>query len=546
MKKTLNILVAGLMAFAAVACSSAEKMAKQAENVIVTCDPEVLELVGGEINPTVTVTYPKGYFHPRATLEVTPVIVYEGGEEAMAPLYYQGEKVKDNNKVVAKDGGTVTEKLHFNYKPGMEKCYLELRGVATVGSGSANLPTKKVADGLNTTCLLVDRNGKISYKADNYQEFIPQTEEGQILYTINSADVRNKELKSQSIADFQSALDEIKDNERKTLKGTEIVAYASPDGGATLNNKLSDKRATSAEKAWGKVVKGHEATDPEVKSVGQDWEGFQDLVSKSNLDDKDLILRVLSMYSDPAVRESEIKNMSEVYKELKDGVLPELRRARFIANVEYKNYTNEELAKLIDENSDILDEEALLRVASLVDDPDKKIDIYNKAINKFGSERAKFNKGVANLAKGNVDAAEAIFATCDKNDADVKNAEGVVALREGNVNKAIAYFKAAGTKDAQTNLGIANVLAGNYAEAEQNLASTECGTDKAVALLMNNKLDAAEAALKCDCPKANYVRAIIAARKGNNDAAKSYLEKAKACPELAKRAATDIEFAGLN
>ena len=547
MKKTLNILAVAFMAVAAVACSSAEKMAKEAENVKVTCDPAVLELVGGEINPTVTVTYPQGYFNPKAVLEVTPVIVYEGGEEAMAPLYYQGEKVKDNNKVVAKDGDTVTEKLHFTYKPGMEKCYLELRGVATVKSKSANLPTKKVADGLNTTCLLVDQNGKISYKADSYQEFIPQTEEGQILYTINSSDVRGKELKSQSIKDFQTALDEIKDNERKTLKGTEIVAYASPDGGESLNSKLSDKRATSAEKVWGKVVKGHEATDPEVKSIGQDWEGFQDLVSKSNIDDKDLILRVLSMYSDPAVRESEIKNMSEVYKELKGGVLPELRRARFIANVEYKNYTNEELMTLIEQNSDVLDEEALLRVASLVNDPDKKIEVYNKAINKFGSERAKFNKGVANLEKGNVAAAEAAFAACDKADADVKNAEGVIALRKGDLQKAISSFKAAGTKDAQTNLGIANVLAGNYAEAEQNFACTEYGCDKAVALLVNNKLDAAEAALKCDCPKSNYVRAIIAARKGNNAAAKSYLEKATtACPELAKRAATDIEFAGLN
>ncbi|MCQ2149756.1 MAG: hypothetical protein MJY45_05340 [Bacteroidales bacterium] len=544
MKKALYSFAAVLVGLAAVSCSSVEKMAKQAENVIVKCNPEVLELIGGTIEPTVTVTYPKGYFQPKAILKVTPVIVYEGGEEAMEPLYYQGEGVKDNNKTVAKDGATITEKLCFNYKPGMEKSYLELRGIATIKKKSANLPSKKVADGLNTTCLLVKKDGTVSYKADNYQAFISQTAEGQILYTINSADVRGKELKSQSIKDFQNALDEINANERKTLKGTEVVAYASPDGGQDLNSKLSDKRAASAQKAWGKVVKGHEASDPEVKSIGQDWEGFQELVSKSDIEDKDLILRVLSMYSDPAVRESEIKNMSEVYSELKGGVLPELRRARFIANVEFKNYTTEELKALIEDNIDILDEEALLHSATLVKDAAKKIEIYEKAISKFNSARAQFNKGVALLEQDKVDAAANAFAKCDAADPDVKNAKGVIALRKGDLNGAAAIFKSISTCDAKANLGVINILQGDYAQAEKNLENA-CCFNKALSLILNNKLDKAEAAIKCQCPESNYLRAIIAARKGNADQAKACLEKAKACPELAKRAEKDIEFAAI-
>ena len=218
----------------------------------------------------------------------------------------------------------------------MEQSHLELRGVAKYKGKSITLPTKKVADGVNTTYMLLDAAGLVPLKADGYEAILKQTAEGQILYKVNSADVRNSELKGRSIQNFQNALDEIKNNERKTLVGTEVVAYASPEGGEKLNRKLSDNRSKSADKAWTKVVKGKEVTDPEVRSIGQDWEGFQELVQNSDIRDKDLILRVLSMYSDPAVRESEIKNMSSIYTELKNDVLPELRRARFIANVEFK------------------------------------------------------------------------------------------------------------------------------------------------------------------------------------------------------------------
>ena len=260
----------------------------------------------------------------------------------MEPYVFQGEKVKDNYEVVPSDGATVSKKVKFAYAPGMESSYLELRGVVKYKSKAIDMPTKKAADGANTTYMLVCQKGKLDLKADNYQEIINQTAEGQILYTINNATVRNSELKSQSIKDFQAALDEIKANERKSLISTDVVAYASPDGAVDLNDKLSGNRSKSAEKAFGKVTKKHPADAPvNVKSIGEDWEGFQELVAASNLEDKDLIIRVLSMYSDPAVREKEIKNMSAVYKTLAKEVLPALRRARFIANVEYKNYTSE-------------------------------------------------------------------------------------------------------------------------------------------------------------------------------------------------------------
>ena len=362
MKKAIKILAAAAIVLSAVACSSAKKMAELADNVIVTCYPAVLEAVAGNVDPTVSVTYPANYFHPKAILEVTPVIVYDGGECKMDPLMYQGEKVKDNYKVVPKAGSTVTEKLHFPFVEGMEQSHLELRGVAKYKGKSIALPTKKVADGVNTTYQLVKAAGLVPLKADGYEAILKQTAEGQILYRINSADVQSKQLKGESIKNFQNALDEIAANERKTLVGTEVVAYASPDGGEKLNRKLSDNRSKTADKAWDKVVKGKNVTDPEVRSIGQDWEGFQELVQNSDIRDKDLILRVLSMYSDPAVRESEIKNMSSVYSELKNDILPELRRARFIANVEFKNYTPDELLEMINNNSEALDEPCLCGV----------------------------------------------------------------------------------------------------------------------------------------------------------------------------------------
>ena len=552
MKKTLYVAVSALLGLCALSsCSSSSKMAEQAENVKIKCTPEVLEVVGGNVDAVVDVTYPKGYFNSKAILKVTPVIVYQGGEAKGKVFTYQGEKVKDNYKVVPSAGGTVTEKISIPYVEGMEKCYLELRGVASIKSKSFNLPSKKVADGLNTTALFVKAPGKVVYKADNYQDFIDQKAEGQIMYTVNSSEVRGSELKGKSIKDFQAALDEIEKDERKTLVSTEVVAYASPEGGESYNTKLSDKRASSAEKVWNDTVKDYEDVDHEVKSIGQDWEGFQELVSNSDLEDKDLILRVLSMYSDPAVRENEIKNMSELYKELKGEVLPELRRARFIANVEYQNYTARELKKLVEENSDVLDEEALLRAAKHTRDLSQKIAILEQAVDRFGSDRARYNIGVAYMEKGDLDKAAAAFDKVQTPDGDLQNAKGAVALRKGDLAAAEAAFKASDSKEAAYNLGVTDILKGDYAKAATELGefneSYTCCHNTVLAYILNGDLDKAEKAATCKDHDVYYLRAIIAARRGDKAAAKEYLAKAKANDdELAKKAVTDIEFAELD
>ena len=258
MMKSFKFLAAAAILAATVSCASIEKMAQMAENVKVSSDPGVLEAANGDIDAVVAVTYPADYFNPKAILEVTPVLVYEGGEAAMKPFIYQGEKVKDNYKVVSSDGQTVREKVHFNYVPGMEKSHLELRGVARKGEKFVNLPVKKVADGVNTTYMLVKRDGFVTPKADAYQDVISSTAEGQIKYLVNSADVRNSELKGKSVKDFLAAIDQINADARTTIKGTEILAYASPEGPERKNNELADKRSASANKALKEMGKKHE------------------------------------------------------------------------------------------------------------------------------------------------------------------------------------------------------------------------------------------------------------------------------------------------
>ena len=544
MNKSFRILAAAAMIAAAASCASLDKMVQMAENVKVTCEPGVLEAVNGSVDAQIAVTCPEGYFNPKAIVEVTPVLVYEGGEAKMKPFVYQGEKVKDNYKVVSADGQTVRERLHFDYVEGMEKSHLELRGVARKGDKFVNLPVKKVADGLNTTYMLVKRDGFVTPKADAYQDVISSTAEGQIKYLVNSAEVRNSELKGKSVKDFLAAIDQINADERTTITGTEILAYASPEGPENKNNELADKRSTSANKALREMGKKHDISEASVRSLGEDWEGFQQLVRESDIQDKDLILRVLSMYSDPAVRENEIRNMSQVFTALKGEVLPELRRARLIANVEYQNYTSEELLKLLNDNADVLDEEALLRTATLVKDNDQKEEIYKRAASKFNSERAQFNLASLYLSEGKLAKAEEALGKLRSSDPDVINALGVVALRKDDLASAANYFRRADTPDAKKNLGIVQILSGDYDAAAKTLADVDgCCHNTVLAYILTDQLDKAAQAVHCKDQKVTYLKAIIAARRGN---AAGVAENLGAITNqaLLNRAKKDVEFAG--
>ena len=543
MNRVFKMLAFALAGVSVMACSSPKKMAEDAANVVVTCEPQVLEVVGGKIDAEVTVVCPADYFHPKAILEVTPVIVYEGGESAMEPFMYQGEKVQDNYKVIAKDGATVKERVSFDYVPGMEQSHLELRGVVKFKNKTYETPVIKVADGANTTYMLASKLAKVDYMPDAYKEIIEETEEAQIMYTINNSTVRNSELRKQEVKDWNAALEAIKSDERREITGTDIIAYASPDGPEDFNTTLAEKRANTADKAYEKITKKNPIDAPvNVQNVSEDWEGFQELVSASNIEDKDLILRVLSMYSDPAVREREIKNMSSVYKTLAQDILPQLRRARLIANIEFTNYSNEELIALINDNIDILDEEALLRAASITDELDGKATIYGQAIEKYNSERAQYNLAVVRYYQGDMKAAGKELAKVGNQECCfVKNFKGALALADGNCEEAAGLFKAANNQTSKENLAIIDIYSGDYAAALAKLEGTDNHNLKIVYIL-NDRLDDASKAITCECPYSAYLKAIIAARKGDAEAVKANLAKVENNEKLAARAAKDIEF----
>ena len=546
MKRILTFTALSALVLLSASCAKSRLEQMQlAKDVVINCNPEVLEIKGGKIPATVTVTCPKDYFHPKATMDVTPVLVYEGGEMAGPMLQYQGDKVKDNFKVISSAGTTVTEKLTFPYKPGCEKAHLELRSVIHYNKKDYPVDPIKVADGCIATYQLADLGGVYETKPDGYQAVLQRSTEGRILYDVDSDVVRKDQFETNSMVNYKNSLDYLKTDERTTIKGTQIVAYASPEGGKDHNAKLSDKRSVTAQKALDSIAKDVEFTGTEVKSMGQDWEGFQEAVSKSNIEDKDLILRVLSKYSDPAVRESEIRNMSQIYSEINKKVFPELRRARLVTSTEYRNYSDEELVNLAENNMDKLDETAVLRLAAISKDAANKETLYKYAISKFNSDTARYNLAMLYLDQDKTSLAGAYLGKIKEPDADVLNATGVVAMRNEDYAEAAKCFEKAGNAKARENTVIMDIIKGDYAAAAKD-AKGMTGCNATIANLLNGDLDAASAALTCKCPKSNYVRAIIAARKGQTGEAKQYLDDACAKkPALKERAERDIEFAAL-
>ena len=543
-----RFLISVALAALAVLSSSCDKSMMEkmqlAENVDIQCTPELLGIVGGQIPATVTVTCPKGYFHPKATMDVTPVLVYEGGEIPFKTLHYQGDKVKDNFKVVSSAGTTITEKLSFKYRPGCEKARLELRGTIHFKDKDYPVGPVKVADGCIADYQLADLGGLYEPKPDGYQAVLHRTTEGRILYEVGSDRVRQDQFETNSMVNYKNSLDYLKEDERTTIKGTQIVAYASPEGGQAYNAKLSDKRAGTAQKALDKVASDIELTGTEIKSVGQDWEGFREAVSKSNIEDKDLILRVLSMYSDPAVRESEIRNLSQIYSEINKRVFPELRRARLVTSTEFRNWSDDELVELSRKGLERFDEPSILRLAAIAETPESKETLYKYAIHEFNSDTARYNLAMLYLDQGKTSLGGAYLSKIKEPDAEVLNATGVVAMRNEDYELAAKCFEKAGDISKENSV-IMNIMKGDY-KAAAACADGLKGDNAALAQLLAGNNEAASAALQGDAPRTDYIRAILAARKGNTAEARKLLEAAGSKDEtLKKRAEKDIEFAAL-
>ena len=541
-----------LVALLVLALSSCGKMGELSSDYFTT-NPEVLEAIGGKVPVTINGKFPEKYFKKNATVEVTPVLRWKGGEAKGQPAVFQGEKVEGNNQTIAyKAGGSYTMKASFDYVPEMANSELYLDFKITKGKKSYTIPSVKIADGVIATSELpTAASSNASYANDAFQRIIKDAQTANIMFLIQQANLRNSELNSDDIKEFHKKVAEINaDTKNYKLNNIEISAYASPDGGVKLNTGLAENREANTEKYMERQLKkGKIDTNLDAKYTAQDWEGFQELVSKSNIQDKELILRVLSMYSDPEQREQEIKNISSVYKTLADEILPQLRRSRLTLNYEIIGKSDEEIAALADSDAKQLNIEELLYATTLTNDPAKQEAIFTKATQIYPNDyRAYNNLGKLAYQAGNLDKAEGYFkkSLSIKDSAEANMNMGLIALTKGDKAAAESYLgKASGAKELNEALGNLYVAQGQYDRAVNAFGDTKTNSAALAQILAKdyNKAKSTLSSIAKPDAYTDYLMAVVGARTNNTSMVTENLKKAVAKDSsLAKKAASDLEF----
>ena len=555
-----NYSILSLSLISLVAFSSCSKLGPlSADNF--TVEPNPLETLGGEVPATVNGVFPVKYMKPKAVVTVTPELRYADGKVAKGQsATFQGERVMGNDQTISyKMGGRYTMKTSFAYVPEMQKSDMYLTFDARRGKKKVEVPAVKVATGVLATSelykqALMNAGGCIA--TDSFQRVRAQRVEANIKFLVNQANLRKSELKNGSVKEFVEMLKKINaDREGLNLKNVEVAAYASPEGGFKFNDKLAGKRQSVSEAYVDKQLKAAKLGGANVDAhyTAQDWDGFKRLVQASNIQDKDVILRVLEMYKDPAEREQQIRNMSAGFRELADGILPELRRSRLIINYETVGRSDEQIKEQYKADAAQLSADELLYAATLTNDANEKEAIYKKAAECYDKDyRAynnlavmAFNKGDENAAKSYVKQA---FAKNQKAPEGYANL-ALIALRNGNIAEAESNLsKAINANGFGEVLGNLNIAKGNYATAVKNFEGSKSNS-AALAQILNKDYAAAVATLK-DQKNADalsdYLMAIVQNRQGNTAAAQDYLNSAiKKNSALSQYADNDLEFANL-
>ena len=549
---TISVLVFILTGMLFSSCSKLGELS--ADNFSVT--PSPLEAVSNQVPVTINGRFPEKYMKRKAVVTVTPVLRYQGGQAVGQSATFQGEKVQGNDQEISyKVGGNYTMKNTFAYVPEMEQSELYLTFDARIGNKTMKVPEVKVADGVLATATLLERTvlgANTAIGEDAYQYAIEQTKQAQIKYLVNQANVRTSELKSVSVQDFVRTLRQIKEDQKGyQLDNIEISAYASPEGSLKFNTALAEKRQnTSSQYLQGELKKMDFSVDIDTKYTAEDWEGFQELVKASNLQDKDVILRVLSMYPDPEEREKQIRNLSAGYNELADEILPELRRARMTVNYLIIGRSDDEIQAQYAADATQLSVEELLYSATLTENPAEKKNIYNTVARLFPNDYRAYNN-LATLAiaendlataKKNLEKAVALNA----NAPEVNANRALIALAEGNVSEAENFTaRATAAKNYNELLGNLSVQKGNYAAAAQALSGAKTNSTALAQIMSRDYAAAHETLAGITNPDAttSYLKAVVAARTNNTSAVLSNLADAVAKdPSLRSRAAKDLEF----
>ena len=549
-------LIFTLSVCSVLALSSCSKMgALSADNFTVTPNP--LETKGGEVAATINGVFPEKYMKKNAVVTVIPELRYGNGQVTKgAGSTFQGEKVLGNDQMISyRLGGRYTMKTTFDFVPEMQKSDMYLTFSARRGNKKINIPAVKVAEGVVATSelykrLLLSDGGCIA--PDSFQRVNARKQEANIKFLVNQANLRRSELKNNSVQEFVAMLKRINaDREKLNIRNVEVQAYASPEGGFSFNDKLAGKRQNTSEAyVKSQLKQTGVATGIDAHYTAQDWDGFQKLVQASNIQDKDVILRVLSMYKDPEQREQQIRNMSEAFRELADGILPELRRSRLIINYETIGRSDEQIKAQYATDATKLGVEEMLYYATLEDNIAKKEEIYKRTAEYYDKDyRAMNNLATLAFMKGDEMEATRHLERALRVNPQAPEALanlGIMELVNGNVKEAeTSIAKALGEQNINVAIGSLNLAKGNFAQAEKDFENVNSNS-AALAQLMNKNYAAAAATLdKVANPNAltDYLHAIVAARRGNKFAAESYLKEAlKKDPSLKTYADNDLEL----
>jgi hypothetical protein len=518
-----------------VGCNGLGKMVKKQSTFSYDVKPNPLEMHGDSIGFTVTGKYPAKVFAKKATVTLTPVVKYAGGEKTLKPVILVGEKATGSGqKISYEKGGTfsyTSEK--FAYEPAMKVAEVEVRAQGAVKKKTKDFKPVKLGDGTIITPLLVRNDEKGIYAKDAFVKSTPANQTANVYYLVNKSDVRASEMKSDEVKNLNTFISDNINNPWYEFKDINVSAYASPDGELSLNENLAKDRAKSGSKALMNEFKknknkdqkfGKEDANYVTQTTAEDWIGFKSLMESSTIADKDLILRVLTMYNDGDQREKEIKNLSKTYTEVADKILPKLRRSVLTVNVNKKSRTDEQIAKLTTTYPDSLSVEEMLYGANLTNDLNTKVQIYTAAEKKYSSDwRTSNNLGVALLMNNKISEAGEAFkraeATANGNPI-VMNHLGIIAAKAGDRKKAMEYYdKANGAgNEVNYNKGILNVRDGKYADAVGNFGDYK-GFNKALAELLNGNQGAVvstiDASKEKDMALSSYLKAVAAARNNN-------------------------------
>lgn len=558
MKKGLYFITAAILAFVFSSC--APKPMGALDPSYFSTNPNPLEANGGKVVATVTGKFPPNYFDKKTVVVVTPVLkTSTGAEYRGTPVTYQGEKVQGNNQQVSyKLGGAFTQQVAFDYKPDMAKSELLLEFSATRVKKTYEIPSVKVADGVIATSTLVAVNSEnlnAPIVADKFQRVIQEKKDANILFAIQQANLRPKELKQNALVDLIKRIREAKDSANLKVNDFGLHSFASPDGGVKINEPLSKNREKNTKSYLEKEMKKLKANvNLDATFTAEDWDGFQKLMENSNIQDKEVILRVLSMYSnDPDKRMAEIKNLSSVFKNIADQILPQLRRSNVSLTLDIIGKSDDQIANLAQENPSQLSVDELLYAATLTTDPAKKAAIYQKVIDIYPNDLRGYNNlGTINFNNGNYDEAGRLFAKAlaiDPNSPQVNYNVAIVALTQGDAAKAQQYLGNAGNlggSDVNQALGIIYLQQGEYDKAKTAFGDAPTN-NAALSQILTKDYSAARATLnnvKTPDGETAYLLAIVGARTNDRQLVYDSMRKAVAAnSQWGVKATTDAEFA---